>query len=38
VLVAQMFVHGTTTVTSERYAQTDEGVWIVGGEAPAPAC
>jgi hypothetical protein len=25
-----------TTVTSERYAQTDEGVWVVGGEAPVP--
>jgi hypothetical protein len=35
-LVAQMFVHGTTTVTSERYAKTDEGLYVVGGPAPTP--
>jgi hypothetical protein len=35
-LVTQMFLHGTTTVTSERYAQTDEGVYVVGGPAPTP--
>jgi hypothetical protein len=34
-LVAQMFVHGTTTVTSDRYLQT-EGVFVVGGDAPTP--
>ena len=35
-LVTQLFLHGATAVTSERYAQTDEGVWVVGGEAPTP--
>jgi hypothetical protein len=35
-LVTQMFVHGTTTVTSERYLQTDEGIFVVGAPAPIP--
>jgi hypothetical protein len=35
-LVTGMFVHGLTTATSERYWQTDEGVYVVGGSALTP--
>jgi hypothetical protein len=35
-LVTGMFVHGMTTVTSERYLRTEEGVYVVGGPAPTP--
>jgi hypothetical protein len=34
--VAGMFVHGLSTVTSERYWLTDEGVYVVGGASPNP--
>jgi hypothetical protein len=35
-LVAQMFVHGAMTATSERYARTGEGVYVVGGPVRSP--
>jgi hypothetical protein len=35
-LVTQMFVHGATTVTCERWARTGEGVYVVGGPVESP--